>query len=91
MASHNMKAAFILRNLSEPVIADIAGMDDRERFEKLLRWASGDLKHCVSMQFGSGNAFRDRVDFLFALKSGKPFRICSMERGTGSWLASFGV
>jgi hypothetical protein len=42
------------------------------------------------MQFGSGNAFRDRVDFLFALKSGKPFRICSVERRSDCWLASFG-
>ena len=85
-----MKATFILRNLSEPVIADIAGMDDRERFEKLLRWASSDLKHCVSVQFGSGNAFRDRVDFLFALKCSKPFRTCSIERRSDFWLAGFG-
>lgn len=64
-----MKTTFIVKNLTEDTLAAIAAMAPRDAFEKLQKWAFGDLKHCVSVKFGTGQ-FRDRVEWNSFWKSG---------------------
>ena len=86
-----MQVTFIIRNLTDKAHADLAAMDDRARFEKLHKWAFGDLKHCVSVKFGKSDAFRDRVDFNAAYKAGKPFTSYKLESRRGYKLATFTI
>jgi hypothetical protein len=64
-----MKITFILRNLTDVAIAETAAMEPRAAYDRLHKWAFGDLKHCVAVKFGVNNAFRDRVDANQLLKS----------------------
>lgn len=86
-----MKATFIIRNLTEDVTGELADMNAEDRFAKLHRWAFGDLRHCVSVQFGTSNAFRDRVAFNTARKNGAPFKSSSMEPRRSYKLATFEI
>ncbi|MGZ3218446.1 hypothetical protein [Paracoccus sp. T5] len=86
-----MKATFIIRNLTEDIMGELADMHPDDRFAKLHRWAFGDLRHCVSVQFGKANAFRDRVEFNTARKNGAPFKSSSMEPRRGYKLATFEI
>ena len=64
-----MKVTFILKNLTESTLAEFQVMDPRAAFDKLHKWAFGDLRHLVSIKFGVSNAFRDRVDTNLLLKA----------------------
>ena len=65
-----MNVTFIIRNLTEATLQELQGMESRAAFDRLHKWASGDLRHCVSVKFGPSNAFRDRVDANSLLKAG---------------------
>jgi hypothetical protein len=57
-----MKTTFTIRNLTETTLSELSAMSPRDAYARLLKWALGDLKHCVSVKNGSG-AFRDRVEW----------------------------
>jgi len=84
-----MKITFIIKNLTDSAHASLAAMSDMERFTKLKRWATGDLKHCVSIKYGASNAFRDRLEAHVALQEGKTFSAYSLSKRRGYMLASF--
>jgi hypothetical protein len=65
-----MRVTFIVKNLTESILADLCRMDTRAAYENLHKWSYGDLAHCVSIKIGSG-AFRDRVEWNGIYKSGK--------------------
>ena len=83
-----MNVTFIIRNLTETTLQELQGMESRAAFDRLNKWALGDLQHCVSVKFGPSNAFRDRVEANYLLKAG-----CSMafkiEPRKGYKLATF--
>lgn len=62
-----MQVTFIVRNLTETTLQDISVMDARAAHDKLTKWAFGDLRHCVSVKYGS---FRDSVEWNRLYKSG---------------------
>lgn len=64
-----MQVTFILRNLTDSALDETAAMAPRAAFDRLHKWAFGDLRHCVSVKFGTANAFRDRVEANGLLKS----------------------
>jgi hypothetical protein len=82
------QVTFIIKNITDETHATLASMDDRARYEKLFKWAFGDLKHCVSVKYGSGQ-FRDRVDFNSWWKRGEPFKAYRIEPRKGYMLATF--
>lgn len=86
-----MKVTFIIRNLTEDVIGELGEMSAEDRFTKLHRWAFGDLRHCVTVQFGKANAFRDRVEFNTARKQGRKFIASNIEPRRGYKLATFEI
>lgn len=65
-----MNVTFMLRNLTDDTLQQLQEMEGRAAFDKLNRWAVGDLRHSVSVKFGSSNAFRDRVGANHLLKNG---------------------
>ncbi len=83
-----MQITFIIKNLTEKAHMDIAAMDDRARFHKLSKWAYGDLKHCVSVKYGTGQ-FRDKVEFNSWWKRELPFKAYKIEPRKGYMLATF--
>lgn len=86
-----MKVTFIIRNLTEDIIGDLGEMSADDRYERLHRWAFGSLKHCVSVKFGTSNAFRDRLSFNTERKAGKQFVASSVETRRGYKLAIFEI
>lgn len=66
-----MQTTFIVKNLTEETLTDLAAMEPRAAHDQLIKWAFGDLRHCVSVKHGSG-AFRDRVDWNGLYKRGAP-------------------
>jgi hypothetical protein len=66
-----MQTTFILRNLTEPTIQALADMAPKDALQKLTKWAFGDLRHCVTVKYGSG-AFRDRVEWNAIIRAQKP-------------------
>lgn len=83
-----MKVTFIIRDITESAIAETMALPAREAHDKLTRWAFGDLRHCVSVKYGSSNAFRDRVEWNGLLKSGAALE-CKLEPRRGYNLATF--
>lgn len=55
-----MQTTFIVKNITQDCIENIAAMNAAEAYEQLIKWAFGDLKHCVSVKYGNGT-FGDRV------------------------------
>lgn len=86
-----MQVTFIIRNLTDAAFAELAALSDDARFDKLHKWAFGDLRHCVSVKFGASDAFRDRVDFNTRRKSGAPFTSFKLEPRRGYKLATFTI
>jgi len=84
-----MKVTFIIKNLTESALESLASMPDAERFAKLAKWASGDLRHCVSRKDGSG-AFRDRVELNQIMRAPR-FVSYKIEPRKGYRLATFEV
>ena len=66
-----MQATFILKDLTDETLANIAAMPAREAHDKLTKWAFGDLRHCVSVKYGRGS-FGCRVEWNGLLKRDKP-------------------
>jgi hypothetical protein len=46
-------------------------MAPMDALQKLTKWAFGDLRHCVTVKYGSG-AFRDRVEWNAIICAQKP-------------------
>jgi hypothetical protein len=67
-----MQTTFIVKNLTEGTLESIAALSPLDAYQKLLKWAYGDLKHCVSVKHGTTNAFRDRVEWNGLFKGPKP-------------------
>ena len=65
-----MKVTFVVRNLPESTLLELESVEPRVAYDKLHKWTFGDLKHCVSVKFGTSNAFRDRVEANSILKAG---------------------
>ena len=65
------RATFIVRNLTQEAIAAVLALPAREAYAKLQKWAFGDLRHCVSVQFGPSNTFGDRVEWNGIMKGGR--------------------
>lgn len=57
-----MQTTFILKNIVDEMVTQVAALPSIEAHNKLEKWAFGDLKHCVSQKCGSGH-FRDRVEW----------------------------
>jgi len=57
-----LQTTYILKNLTDDTIAEIATLPSIAAYDKLTNWAFGDLKHCVTQKCGSGQ-FRDRVEW----------------------------
>ena len=57
-----MQTTFVVRNLTSETLAALEASAPADAHAKLTRWAFGDLKHCVSVKYGSGQ-FRDRVEW----------------------------
>jgi hypothetical protein len=66
-----MQTTFIVKNLTEETLSDLAAMEPRAAHDQLMKWAFGDLRHCVTVKHGSG-AFRDRVDWNSLYKRNAP-------------------
>ena len=56
------QTTFIVRKLTDDMVSRVAEMAPADAYAKLIKWALGDLRHCVTVQNGSG-AFRDRVEW----------------------------
>lgn len=81
------QTTYIIRNLSDDMLANIATMAPRDLLAKLERWAWGDLRHCVTVKYGSG-AFGDRVTWNSIVKSEKPLKF-KIEPRKGYKLVTF--
>lgn len=86
-----MKVTFILRNLTDSALENLAAMTDYERFQRLIKWAYGDLKHCVSVRFGTSNSFGERVRVNTAIKDGQVFKAYRLDPRRGYKLATFEI
>lgn len=82
------KVTFIVKNLTAEILDQIDGLDDRPAYDKLAKWAFGDLRHCVSVKYGTGQ-FRERVEFNSFYKSEKSFVSRNREPRKGYWLITF--
>jgi hypothetical protein len=80
---------FIVKNLTDSALESLAAMPDAQRFDKLKRWAFGDLRHCVSQKVGSG-AFRDRVELNQIMRAPR-FVSYKLEARRGYRLATFNI
>lgn len=65
-----MQITFIIRDLTESTMQELHAMESRAAFDRLHKWAFGDLRHCVSIKVGTSNSFRDRVEANTLLKAG---------------------
>ena len=54
-----MRITFIIKDIDT---ADIEKMPAKEAFDTLHKYSYGDLRHYVAIKWGTGNAFRDRVE-----------------------------
>lgn len=63
-----MQTTFIVKNLTEHTLSELSAMQARDAHDRLARWAFGDLKHCVSVQYGRGS-FGCRVEWNGLYKS----------------------
>ena len=54
-----MKITFIVKDVD---IENVKQMSAREAFDTMHKYAYGDLRHYVTIKWGTGNAFRDRVE-----------------------------
>jgi hypothetical protein len=57
-----MQTTFIVKNLTPEMIDGVNALQAGDAFAKLNKWATGDLRHCVTVKNGAG-AFRDRVEW----------------------------
>jgi hypothetical protein len=86
-----MKTTFTIKNLTETTLTELSTMAPRDAYAKLSKWAWGDLKHCVSVKYGSG-AFRDRVEWNGAMRrveTGETPLMFKLEPRRGYKLATF--
>jgi hypothetical protein len=58
----NMQTTFILKNIAPAALDAVMSEPAAQIHAKLTKWAFGDLRHCVTVKYGSG-AFRDRVEW----------------------------
>lgn len=56
-----MKVTYTLKDLSDHFYNELKDLSELEVFNKLKKYAFGDLKHHVKQKIGSG-AFRDAVE-----------------------------
>lgn len=84
-----MRVTFIIQNLTAETIAAIEAMRPEDAFNKLAKWASGDLRHCVKRKDGSGQ-FRDRVAVNQIMRAPK-FVVFKIEARRGYKLATFEI
>jgi len=82
------KVTFIVKNLTPEMLNQIDDLSDRAAYDKLAKWAFGDLRHCVTVKYGTGQ-FRERVEFNSFYKSEKPFISRKREPRKGYWLITF--
>ena len=80
-----MKITFIIKDID---VDDIKEMQAREAFDALHKYAYGDLRHYVSIKWGTGNAFRDRVEANQLLR-GEHILTFRVEPRRGYQLATF--
>lgn len=64
-----MNVTFVIRNLTESTLLELQEMESRQAYERLHKWAYGDLRHCVTVKIGSNNSFSDRVSANSLLKA----------------------
>jgi hypothetical protein len=83
-----MQTTFIVRNLTDDALSSIIAMPTQDAYAKLFKWAYGDLKHCVSVKYGSSDAFRDRVEWNGLVRDGK-LKSHAMEPRKGYKLFTF--
>ena len=86
-----MQITFTLKNLTEETLAETAAMPADTAFDRLHKWAYGDLKHAVKIQIGTCNSFGDRVRVNTARKAGKGFDTFKIEPRRGYKLATFTI
>lgn len=86
-----MRVTFILKNLTEKAYEEIGAMADSERYTFLTKWAFGDMRHCVSVKYGTSNAFRDRVEANGILRGGNAKFQYKIEPRKGYKLATFEI
>ena len=55
-----MRTTFIVKNIPSDMLDATLAEPAKQAHAKLTKWAFGDLRHCISVKYGSG-AFRDRV------------------------------
>lgn len=63
-----MRTTFIVKSLTPETLAALESAAPREAHDRLAKWAFGELKHCVSVKYGSSDAFRDRVEWNGKMK-----------------------
>lgn len=84
-----MKVTFIIKNLTDSAHADLAAMADGDRLQRLMKWAFGDLRHCITMKTGSGQ-FRDRVELNQIMRNPR-YASYKLEPRRGYKLATFEI
>ena len=86
-----MQTTFTIKNLTGNTLAELAVMPPRDAYARLLKWALGDLRYCVSIKNGSG-AFRDRVEWnqiMRRVDNGQATLAFKIEPRRGYKLATF--
>lgn len=83
-----MKVTFILKDLTDYAFAKLSDApDDKGRWDILKKWATGDLRHCVSMKVGRGG-FGDKVTLNSIVKRGGKVASYKLEKRRGYRLAT---
>lgn len=81
-----MKVTFIVRNMPDE---SMQGLTSEALYQKLHKWAYGDLKHSVKVKYGRG-IFSDRVDLNRIMRNNPKFEH-KIEPRRGYKLVTFNI
>jgi len=89
VAGNILRATFTVKNITDSMWDQLKAMSSYDAFNKLRKWAYGDLKHLVSMKVGNGQ-LNKQIEFNSAFKSNKPMTM-TIEPRKGYKLVTFEI